>query len=120
MSRLDEALRRAPGGTTGTDNFSAPSAHALEWFAASPEAADPTAERVDRLQSQAAGPVDERGAWSPLLTAAVQARKASIIPLGGAAAERLVVNDAVGPAVVEQYRKIAATLHHAQADRGVR
>jgi len=34
--------------------------------------------------------------------------------------EKLVVADGAGPGVVEQYRKLAASLHHAQAQRGTR
>jgi capsular exopolysaccharide synthesis family protein len=37
-----------------------------------------------------------------------------------ATAEKLVVGSTAAPSFVEQYRKLAATLHHAQVDRGVR
>jgi capsular exopolysaccharide synthesis family protein len=37
-----------------------------------------------------------------------------------ALAEKLVVTSRMAPASVEQYRKLAATLHHAQADREIR
>ena len=34
--------------------------------------------------------------------------------------ERVVAADGISPLSVEQYRRLAATLHHAQADRGIR
>ncbi len=34
--------------------------------------------------------------------------------------ERVIVSKAIAPVSVEQYRRLAATLHHAQADRGIK
>jgi capsular exopolysaccharide synthesis family protein len=35
-------------------------------------------------------------------------------------AEKLIVTPSIRPTALEQYRKLAATLHHAQTDRGIR
>lgn len=113
MSRIDEALRRKQEQQDAT-TASEPAAAAT----ATPEAEDPW--HVSDTLAPAPAPEARR---SP----AFEAPSGTTGTFIGAPQtapqiyEKLVVNTTSLPSgVVEQYRRLAATLHHAQVDRGVR
>src|SRR5918996_3778236 len=98
MSRIDEALRQA-----GRKAPAEPSSHdhpaSLESF---PQTSEPEAHEEQRPATVAIQP-------SP------------VVPLHqNLTAERLVTHGNTESVVVEQYRRLAGVLHHAQADRGVK
>jgi capsular exopolysaccharide synthesis family protein len=139
MSRLDDALRRARPTATEPDSFHVPSARALDWFApadsaapAAPAAVAPAApektapapqpraaaaavvslpanvlELPDEHQTTDIGPADTKESTVP-------------VEICSEHAHRLIVSSEAQPIAIEQYRRIAAVLHHVQRDRGVR
>src|SRR2546427_597266 len=91
MSRLEAALRRAQALNDQSD---------------APEA-DPKAERMSRaLAALADTPPPVSTASSP-----------TNVRTAGFYAEKLVVTERPEQSTIEQYRKLAATLHHAQTER---
>ena len=95
MSRIDEALKQA--GKSLDSDPDTPSG--LETF---PEAS----EQKPPAQGLALDLHDERPRGATLSN--------------DMTAERLVVDSNVGPVVVEQYRRLAAVLHQAQSERGIK
>ncbi len=61
------------------------------------------------------GPVTDAGRGTPQLTA-----PAALPEFGAADRHKLIIGDGVDPAMVEQYRHLAAVMHHAQKSSGVR
>ena len=106
MSRIDEALRQA--GLTPTASAAAESAQVDVSDSLPTEAISP-----ERIKAPAATPHVEP------LPPRLRVSK----PTGGIKFEpdeRLVVHPAIGRACIERYRRIAATLHHLQQERGVK
>src|SRR5437899_936500 len=93
MSRLEAALRRAQSTTPATPATAAPQ----------PATEQRIARAVASLMTHA--PIDE-----PRTPVAG-------IPEDGEVAEKLVVRNELDQSTVEQYRKLAATLHHAQTEK---
>src|SRR5882724_8099675 len=103
MTRLTEALERArqvpaAGGTV----------------------TEPTAQksRDEVLRTWKFDTEDTRPPASPLAVKMPEASTAAHYP--DDRLDKLVVGDRSDPGLVEQYRRIAAALHHANAQRGVR
>ncbi|HEX4348696.1 MAG TPA: hypothetical protein VHZ73_14060, partial [Vicinamibacterales bacterium] len=127
MSRLDAALRRARGNSSEPDSFEMASDTALDWFdpaSAAPPVADmPTnampgdaTPATDVLLSFPSAPEDD--AASPAAPRDVAPETAPSID--SQHAHRLITSQLLRPVTVEQYRRIAAVLHHVQRDRGVK
>jgi capsular exopolysaccharide synthesis family protein len=133
MGRVDEAFRRAsaqpiergadvgeiPSGRTG------PVDHDVAALAREPyplEAAEPLISDRTPAPSLAA----ERPAPAPAATADVAPdpspapRQSIFARMNGRVSEKVVIDTNILPASREQYRRLAATLHHAQADNGLR
>jgi capsular exopolysaccharide synthesis family protein len=125
VSRIEEALRRSgaagarpvpeptPGEPAGAPPANPPAHEEPE----SPWAFDETA--VSRARdAQQRAPDPPTSTFVP-----PNAGTPALAPFQGfstATAEKLVVGTNAAPSFVEQYRKLAATLHHTQVDRGVR
>ena len=109
MSRIGDAMKRA--GTLRDDAFvgeltrdpPVPEGSAAE----SPLVADPPADDDD----MAAGSAADRDA---------QAVDESLLQAVVGHSEKLVANSQLQPVAVEQYRRLAAILHHAQKETGIR
>jgi capsular exopolysaccharide synthesis family protein len=125
MSRIDEALRRARiqrGGVSGPEaDDQTPeegaAGDAVPWSFDSREApADDRAAPPSRPRPADAGPAPGgRPAAAPRGAPSLAVFRGFDKTL----AEKLVVAPRVASTSVEQYRKLAATLHHAQVDRGI-
>jgi capsular exopolysaccharide synthesis family protein len=128
MSRLEEALKRSgSGGLFGTASGDGPAgASALP----GPPADHPSAES-EASGDRAAGltarsRVDGEPAAPHQTMRQEVARQVELTteagPVATAAgvAEKIVVDSDTNPASVEQYRRLAAVLHHAQNERGLR
>ena len=100
MSRIDEALRQA-GLKTDDQVPSAPAA--LEAFPVG----------HDTPLSKAAAHVPEPAVARKRNEPSVESRKFAVV-------EKLVIHEATGPGCVEQYRRVAATLHQLQEERGLK
>jgi capsular exopolysaccharide synthesis family protein len=112
MSRIDEALKRA--------------AAAPRLAAANGQRADRSADRVSRTaleqypreEDPLMGPADDR----PVRPLSGNGRRPDVVAapkLGDAYKGRLVIDPAVLPAAVEQYRRLAAAMHHLQSEQGL-
>ncbi len=129
MSRLDEALRRAGRKPATPDSFNVPSVRALDWFtAAEPRGAAPVApaNAAERESHETAAPVhaaaDVMRAIEPASPPAREVLTKTVSANGhrGPFDEKLVTSSEMGSIAVEQYRRIAAVLHHAQRERHIR
>jgi protein-tyrosine kinase len=149
VSRIDEALRRAGGksaaGMLAPDTDAA--ADAVLWDFPEEQAQNPAALQevtlahvgevapanpLDALEPEAPSVVDDALAPAVLPGPASAARGPLLVraTAGAAVADRPAVSQPVPAEIlvtgthrkdaVEQYRKLAATLHHVQANRGVR
>ena len=140
MTRLSEALKRAQQNAAAppvvTDEALPPST--TEWKFAPvetmhvppPDAPDPAAHLLTppTVVDQAAdGDIDVPSfappvtpqAGKPLLTEPKVIAE-PVIRVGDAERNKLVVGDGIDPAMVEQYRHLAAVMHHAQKQSGAR
>jgi protein-tyrosine kinase len=107
MSRIDEALRQAGlrkeagapsgGSAAGLDNFP-----------------------VGTESEVTAAPAAPQRTYTPPQPAPVQPAPVQLARSSSLSAEKLVIHDRTGPACVEQYRRVAATLHHLQEERGTK
>ena len=105
MSRIDQALKQAGGGTAAVSSVNAAS-----------EPVDdlgnfPTAGEWELREAEAQRP-------SVPLTAARE--RSGRRRVAGSSIERLVISGALEGLAVEQYRRLAAVLHHAQAARNIK
>lgn len=108
MTRIDEALRR----TRASQQDSQPAA----------QEGGQQVDHVDDPWQLSDEPIAARTSSSGTVSLASEP---SVVALGGAlphiAAEKLLVERTALPqAAVEQYRRLAANLHHAQMDRGIK
>jgi capsular exopolysaccharide synthesis family protein len=113
VSRIEEALRRS--GAAGPRPVPGPAGEPA------------SAPAVPAPQSHA--PEEHESPWTFEATAGAPspggtpAGPPALAPFQGfhpVAAEKLVVSGADGRGFVEEYRKLAASLHHTQADRGIK
>ena len=117
MSRLEEALKRSGsgglfGGTPGGGTVALPEPPASDPTASPQEPTEPAAESEPQTmraatREDASRQVELTVEPGPVATAA-------------AVSEKIVVDAETNPASVEQYRRLAAVLHHAQNERGLR
>jgi protein-tyrosine kinase len=111
MSRVDEALRRA--------------AVAPKLARAGPPAKERIGDSADRSVLQLY-PAEKRPGPAPSAVQPVAARTGTftdawVTPRYGAAyRDKLVIDAGVSPVAVEQYRRLAATMHHIQVEQGLR
>ena len=125
MSRLEEALKRSgTGGLFGTQNEPPAEAPAPLDSAAASEAAtvEPAAAMSPHLlarRPEAADAQPSRPPASADLSGTLTTDPGPVATAAGVA-EKVVVDAETNPASVEQYRRLAAVLHHAQNERGIR
>jgi capsular exopolysaccharide synthesis family protein len=130
MSRIDEARRRngSPGLFT---NAQGAVRNALETFPAVADPASPTPPAAPPVQAaappaQAAAPAVRPPepaapqAAEPPSRPVLPAAQRSIDELGWPGEEKLVVNHQMPRLQIEQYRRLAAALHNAQQQRGIK
>jgi capsular exopolysaccharide synthesis family protein len=127
MSRIDEALRRASQGSALAPSAQEPREDpwipppALDRFEAGEQEmplADFRPEEPEfRSDEPAAAPLDLRIAPP---SAVVHAEPTAVLAEPARGNEKLVGSGTVEPVAIEQYRKLAVTLHQMQVDRGTR
>lgn len=123
MTRLSDALKRAEAEAQLPPAISAEAvAPDTSWKFSPVETMyvppEEPASRIDAapvVPSLPDGPVADAGRDTPQLTA-----PAPLPEFGVADRHKLIVGDGVDPAMVEQYRHLAAVMHHAQKSSGVR
>jgi len=147
MTRLSEALKRAAEETASTPvTMTAPpaseAAAETTWQFAPVETmhvpVEPSVSApiepplvASVADSSALAPADseERSAYAPAppespsptgSAVAAAGREGEPLRVGDADRDKLIVGDGVDPAMVEQYRHLAAVMHHAQKSSGVR
>jgi protein-tyrosine kinase len=131
MSRIEEALRRArttaepPSGPTQpdspepVDDLAVESPWSFDDQALERPAAPAAAQR--RTPSRPSPPTAPRVETPP--PSADQTQDSHMGVFGGfdqSVAERVIVSKDIPHVAVEQYRRLAATLHHTQIDRGIK
>jgi capsular exopolysaccharide synthesis family protein len=122
MSRIDEALKRAGDSGTRMLPEKAPA------VPAGPPPAPGEAEVPWNLDGVHVEPVTEPPPRSePVFMRSEPAAPPTSPPhlpafrgFTGTVSEKIVAGEHARPQAVEQYRKLAATLHHAQVDRGIK
>ena len=127
MSRLEEALKRSGsgelfGGTSGDGSTAAsapPASQVRDPEAFSHQSSEPagltTRARFDTAPASS-DPMREDAAGRQVeLTA-----EPGLVATAAGVAEKVVVDADTNPASVEQYRRLAAVLHHAQNERGLK
>ncbi|MPY87927.1 MAG: polysaccharide biosynthesis tyrosine autokinase [Luteitalea sp.] len=130
MGRIDEALRRAGGGAStleredgGSDQPSPPPAspwvfpsdelgRAAPFEGSTPSSVEARSETATNPSSVAHVP--RRPSTDPGGLRRADGELAVFRGFSPAVLDRLVVNDSTSPALSEEFRKLAATLHHAQ------
>lgn len=132
MSRMEEALRRAQQGPALPGTPAPPTGEALEHFASASTQDTPPEVTAE---ASSAGEVDV--AFEPAAPGNYHGRRDASVPvrqyalrgdglplasskLSPALIGKLVIGDEVKPITIEQYRRLAAALHHAQADTGIK
>ena len=124
MSRIEEALRRS--GAAGARPMPDPAAGVPAEAPGAPGAPPAPEEDAgpwsfdDATVSRAREAQRRSTAGRVVPPDAATAALAAFQGFSGATAEKLVVAPNAASSFVEQYRKLAATLHHTQVDRGVR
>ncbi len=130
MSRIKEALARARRAESSPSTSDTP----LPWdlgAARSPE--PPLPWDLESSDSEVVRPANAATSVAPVMTA-VPTRSQGVQVLGNAApravvpirpvpseySDKLIIANDLPPGLVEQYRRLGAALHHAQAEQGVR
>lgn len=122
MNRMEEALRRARRERLLPDTFAAPDATALDQFP-STRSSTPTLVDFDKAPRESrSAPAATTAADVPIVSEQLSAARPRRLTNGrhGPAADKLITSQAMSPATVEQYRRLAATLHHAQSSDGIK
>ncbi len=125
MNRLEEALRRAERDPHLPESFAAPNAGALEHFPVAekggPADATNVAFRPEAASVAVALPTPriEPPIQAPIPAAPEEPRALEPNRAGKSFTGKLVINE-IKPAAVEQYRRLAAALHHAQSNNGIK
>jgi protein-tyrosine kinase len=117
VSRIDKALRRA-AGAAGASGAVAPGP--VDDSGPFVSAWGPAAERTDNVPSEprpALAAHTEPSHAPPILTATP---RADVTKLSLRSRERLAASRECDPALLEQFRRLAGTLHNAQAATGIR
>jgi capsular exopolysaccharide synthesis family protein len=120
MNRMEEAFQRARRDRLLPDTFAAPDATALEQF---PSAVPlPSTPAGAGKASGRAAPAAATATDGPVVSAQLSTARSNrwIDKRLGPTAEKLVTSPAMSPVTVEQYRRLAATLHHAQSSDGIK
>ena len=126
MSRLEEALKRSgTGGLFGTASESPVAAPEPADSAASDDVpVEPPAEMSPHLLARRPEAVDSSPQSSrppaPADLSDTLTTDPGPVATAAGVAEKVVVDAETNPASVEQYRRLAAVLHHAQNERGIR
>jgi protein-tyrosine kinase len=126
MTRLSDALKKAAAETASQPALAPPvvptdiSASDSTWQFSPVETMHVPAEPVSAPQPVAPAYAPEEVAERPRSNHAAARQAAPVIRVGDADRSKLVVGDQTDSAVVEQYRHLAAVLHHAQKASGVR
>lgn len=125
MSRLEEALKRSgTGGLFGTQSEPPAEAPAPLDDAAASDAAtvEPAAAMSPHLLARRPEAADAQAIRPPASADLSETLTTDPGPVATAAgvAEKVVVDAETNPASIEQYRRLAAVLHHAQNERGIR
>lgn len=106
MSRIDEAIRRVKGpAEPDLPELPAPAAFQPAWTV--PET--PEEARVQRLPEAAVNP-----------TGMLEAPRETGLSISSAWRDRLATGPEADPALVEQFRRLAGSLHHARQTHGLR
>lgn len=114
MSRIDEALRRKGQNGSRAASPDAQGVFVSAWGGDEPEVpGGPATETL--LPSEPARPGDH-----VLIPEAPRTTERSPVTLSHAWRERLAIAPEANAVLVEQYRRLAATLHHAQSGSGIR
>jgi capsular exopolysaccharide synthesis family protein len=117
MSRLEEAVKRARAGGTAAEAPPVQPGDALEWFeAADADAGAAEAPEAASAMALFAGP---EPASDVEQTPRIEQPPQRTI-CAPSYDERLLLGSEIRPIAVEQYRRIAAILHHVQRDRAVK
>lgn len=122
MSRIDEALRRARGEDPQDGDAAQPADESLPWEFADTPAPPARAEAapVPYTPPQPPTPVEEPGGVMPPPTGS---QTTGTIPDGGlftsVDGDEKLVGAGLRQAAVEEYRKLASSLHQAQIDHGL-
>lgn len=114
MSRIDEALRRAQAGGKRPDAAMPPAAAAGGQTALA-RVGDYVAEDPFEHEQAAAA-----GVLAPAAAAAVLSAPATVTRTAPAVTGRLISDPSTSRASVEQYRRLATSLHQLQIERGVK
>ncbi len=134
MNRIEEALRRARRDLPLPESFAAPNAAALEQFST---VEGPEREHADELEREHVAPPAPKLAYeSPAAGDEFPARiaRSAVAPpppeppeatfvaakTNGGFGGKLVIHEEVKQATIEQYRRLAAALHHAQCNDGIK
>lgn len=132
MTRLSDALKRAAEEETSVQqSASAPAQPAAAWQFSPEETMhvpEATVRSAEAASASAFAPLepqqlrrDDTGSpKAPARVADDQEHSLPTLRFGEADRNKLIVGDVVDPAMVEQYRHLAAVMHHAQKASGVR
>jgi len=120
---MEEAFRRARRDPKLPEAFPASAARGLEHFASASLERGAAPSRVlefERDDNPALLPPESPADAPPILPARANGDQPSVGALNRVVGGKLVIGEDVGAATVEQYRRLAATLHHAQCKDGIK
>jgi capsular exopolysaccharide synthesis family protein len=126
MSRVDEALRRAAGQVKGEVVETIPAMTVVSDMESDVASLSRTAFPLEMPQTRRARPAatpPEIPAPSPagaVVAPSFPESRTLLERIDSRLAQKVVVDDRVNPASREQYRRLAAALHHAQAANGTK
>jgi capsular exopolysaccharide synthesis family protein len=115
MGRVTDALRRAGLNQAGEKDSQVQRDDDLRFFTGGQVVS--TSWDLDVVESPTDQARDERGGAGQVTPAARRAGLPAARPLGASVSQRVVVSPVMDPAVREQYRKLAASLHQLQTQR---
>ena len=126
MSRLEEALKRSgTGGLFGGQGEEPPAAPAPESSASETPIASVAGEPAPGLLLRRVQAPEPQSSPEPPQASSLEpggslTTEPGPVATAAGVAEKVVVDAETNPASVEQYRRLAAVLHHAQNERGLR
>lgn len=125
MTRLSDALRKAAAETASQPAAAEPVVARTDVSASDPTWQFSPVETMHVPEESAPAPVSASAPVEPAelrrdVAGAANGAASTAIRVGDADRHKLVVGDQTDAAVVEQYRHLAAVLHHAQKASGVR
>jgi capsular exopolysaccharide synthesis family protein len=126
MSRLEEALKRSGTGGLFGGRGEEPSTAPVPESPASETPVAPVASEpapgllLRRVQAPEPQPTPEPPQAAPMEPGGSLTTEPGPVATAAGVAEKVVVDTETNPASVEQYRRLAAVLHHAQNERGLR